>query len=838
MKIDFSKLSGTNSVDTLLDPRGIFSALPEKDEKFTWARDVQSEVWKKWFEKRNEKNLIIKMNTGSGKTVVALLILKSCLNENKGPAVYVLPDPYLAKQALMEAKALGIDVTEDPQDLNFRRGRAILVTNIYKLINGHSIFGVRETYIQIGSIVIDDVHACLDTTEEQFTLKIPYNTELYSELFKIFRESLRDQSSTRLLELEHGDLNANILVPYWTWNEKLNEVRELLYKYYREEASKNDDYKSLYFVWPLIKENLELCNCVFGADYIEISPKFNIIDVFPSFINADRRIFMTATLSDDSILVSHFDVPENSIRQSITPDSSNDIGDRMILIPQMLNPNITNDDFKNYIKQISTLYNTVVIVPSNYRARYWEDVADLILRADNLYDGVEKLKSTHVGLAILVNKYDGIDLPGDACRILVIDGLPDMRRKIDKFEEGALQGSDSVIERKIQKIEQGMGRGVRSRDDYCVVFLMGNTLVDELFVKGAIDKFTPATSTQFKISEQLSAQVSSETLQSKDITELINYLLKRDKEWVSASKGSLASIKYNPQNHISEKIVKEREAFNFALNHQYQKAVNSIQEAINTSKDNREKGLLKQHLAEYYYFIDSVKSQEILLSARTLNRQILRPIEGIQYEKIFNRYKNQAQNIKEFYNEKFNNPNKFIISLKSVLENLIFQPETADKFEDAFCNLAFFIGFKGQRPEHTFNRGPDVLWAVGNLTYFVIECKNGATTELISKNDCNQLNGSINWFEEVYDDSCTQYPLLIHPSNCFEYSASPNQNIKIITKEKLELLKNKVLEFGKDLINNNNVQDETKINQLLNYHYLTPDKFISHFTTGFTCNRN
>ncbi|MBE2909209.1 hypothetical protein HPK01_14695 [Anoxybacillus flavithermus] len=93
--------------------------------------------------------------------------------------------------------------------------------------------------------------------------------------------------------------------------------------------------------------------------------------------------------------------------------------------------------------------------------------------------------------------------------------------------------------------------------------------------------------------------------------------------------------------------------------------------------------------------------------------------------------------------------------------------------------------------------------------------------------------------EEEYDDSCTQYPLLIHPSNCFEYSASPNQNIKIITKEKLELLKNKVLEFGQDLINNNNnVQDETKINQLLNYHYLTPDKFISHFTTGFTCNRN
>lgn len=53
------------------------------------------------------------MNTGSGKTVVALLILQSCLNENKGPAVYVVPDSYLVSQVIEQAIQLGIATATD-----------------------------------------------------------------------------------------------------------------------------------------------------------------------------------------------------------------------------------------------------------------------------------------------------------------------------------------------------------------------------------------------------------------------------------------------------------------------------------------------------------------------------------------------------------------------------------------------------------------------------------------------------------------------------------------------------------------------------------------------------
>jgi replicative superfamily II helicase len=76
------------------------------------------------------------MNTGSGKTVVGLVILKSCLNEGVGPAVYIAPDIYLKNQVVAEATALGIEVTTDAESPRFLRSQAILVANIKKLVKG------------------------------------------------------------------------------------------------------------------------------------------------------------------------------------------------------------------------------------------------------------------------------------------------------------------------------------------------------------------------------------------------------------------------------------------------------------------------------------------------------------------------------------------------------------------------------------------------------------------------------------------------------------------------------------------------------------------------------
>lgn len=113
------------------------------------------------------------MNTGSGKTVVGLVMLQSCLNEDKGPAIYVVPDNYLVKQVIEEAKKLGISATENKDDYSYSNSKAILVTTIQTIVNGHSSFGMRESgNYRIGSIIIDDVHACMDKINSQFMIRI------------------------------------------------------------------------------------------------------------------------------------------------------------------------------------------------------------------------------------------------------------------------------------------------------------------------------------------------------------------------------------------------------------------------------------------------------------------------------------------------------------------------------------------------------------------------------------------------------------------------------------------------------------------------------------------
>ena len=172
MEINLDSIFYDSSSESL-HPRDIFMSLPDKDSKYSYPRDIQTEVWNKWNEVRSEKNCIIKMNTGSGKTVVGLMILKSLIDEGKGPAVYVVPDNYLVSQVVKEAKKLGVKIAESENDYNYLNRNAILVINIHKLINGKSVFGMRSTNnIQIGSIIIDDVHACIDTINQQFTISI------------------------------------------------------------------------------------------------------------------------------------------------------------------------------------------------------------------------------------------------------------------------------------------------------------------------------------------------------------------------------------------------------------------------------------------------------------------------------------------------------------------------------------------------------------------------------------------------------------------------------------------------------------------------------------------
>jgi hypothetical protein len=244
--LDFGKLTKRSVVDSATEPRRIFAALPARDPKYARPWDVQTQVWDRWHERRTESDLLVKMNTGGGKTVVGLMMLKSSLNEGAGPAVYITPDIYLADQVRDEAKALGIETTDDPRSGRFQAGKAILVTYVHKVINGLSVFGVvgdTRQHIEMGSVLVDDTHACLATLEDQFTLTIPRGHAAYNALASLFDDALQDQSPSAFRDLAEDVPGVALRIPYWAWADRREQVLNVLHPH-----RASDEFK---FVWPL-----------------------------------------------------------------------------------------------------------------------------------------------------------------------------------------------------------------------------------------------------------------------------------------------------------------------------------------------------------------------------------------------------------------------------------------------------------------------------------------------------------------------------------------------------------------------------------------------------------
>lgn len=212
---NFAKYIKQDKNNTIIDPSKIFASLPQK--YYQYLRTPQNDVIEKWFKRRDESAVIIKMNTGSGKTLAGLLILESCLRENKGPCVYVVPDNYLIEQVKKEADTLGIRATTNIDSINFETSKEILICNIYQLFNGQSRFGIRKSEIEIGSIVIDDAHACIDIIDNQFaiTIKKDTNKNLYDQIFGLFINDIGNQSQSLAIKLKSNEPNAIGLVPLY-----------------------------------------------------------------------------------------------------------------------------------------------------------------------------------------------------------------------------------------------------------------------------------------------------------------------------------------------------------------------------------------------------------------------------------------------------------------------------------------------------------------------------------------------------------------------------------------------------------------------------------------------
>lgn len=786
--VDFGKLRTQTKKVVPIEPGEIFRRLP-KPEGFNDIYTSQEQVLKSWFDRRNDTDVVIKLHTGGGKTLVGLLMAQSTLNETKEPVLYLAPTRQLVKQTLEKAKAHGIAAVSyekgKPLADDFINGKAIMVATYKALFNGQSKFGIRggaKAPVKAGLIILDDAHVAFSVVRESFTLVVDAdkNSTCYTGLTSLFRRTFRDSDRLGTFDdIIEGSSGGVIEVPYWAWHEQLDTVREYL--------RNNSDNHAL--VWPLLRDNLHLCHALISRNSFTITPVLPMVNEFPTFSDSPRRIYMSATISDDSEIVKTFDAEPRFVSNALTSRSLAGISERMILIPDLMPFSVdTLDAVSKLLKWTAEKRNfgSVVLVHSKAAAKRWEEVATFANNSEEVDRLVGQLQERVInGPVVFANRYDGIDLPGDSCRLLVIEGLPAGTTDYELMRAATLYGGASISRMLAQRIEQGIGRGARGSGDHCVVILAGADLAGWIAKDANFQLLTSATKAQLDIG----STVSKEVKDHRELAKTVATSFDRNPDWIEYHAETLAeSLDQDPTDPDRFEIAAaERKAFNLWSDGYHDKAITKLDNSINSAKslDVQTRGWLLQlagRIANQWG--QTERGDELQRDAYGNNRNLLRPRIIPPYRPLATPTAQATVISQQFQSYRIRRG--LLKRFEDVVSHL-HPNSTANQFEQALVDLAQMIGLTAERFD-TGGLGPDVLWLLPQKIGFIIEAKSRKLKKnALTKENHGQLLVAQEWFNQNYP-GYEAVRISVHPTNKATKSAAATDSYALTYETLTELI--------------------------------------------------
>lgn len=835
--VDFKKKIALKSKSKITNPIDLYNTLDRKSIAGP-LRPVQEYALDEWYNNRkDERDLIVKLHTGEGKTLIGLLMLQSALNLGEGPCIYVCPNIYLVEQVCGEAGKFGIPfcVIDSNNTIpnEFLSAEKILITHAHKIFNGKSIFGIGNNCIKAGTIVLDDSHACIDVLKNSFTITISRenNEAIYNKILTLFSDDLIEQGEGSYLDIKAGEYDTLMMVPYWAWNSKRMELLSILSEY-----SLIDEIQ---FVWPLIKDKIIEYSCLISGNKIEITPYNVSVEQFRTFSSAKRRILMSATTQEDIFFVKGLDFSTNAVANPIKYPQSRWSGEKMLLMPSSIDEECDRDLVATqFAKLTNAPFGVVAIVPNTKRAVYYEKIGAIFPKNNKeLFEVIDDLRKGKFSNTVVINnRYDGIDLPDESCRVLVIDSLPYLNSYFDKYEEKCCPNSEIINKKIAQKIEQGIGRAVRGEKDYCAIIVIGSDI--EKFMRGVLTRkyFSSQTQKQIEIGFEVAKMAKEEILQDdtsmKQIFSLITQILNRDEGWKEYYASEMNEIEDGVlDTSIYERYAAETKLEKLFSDGEYEKASEETQKFIDKFiNDDLEKGWYLEQMARYAYMYSEEKSKTLQKSAFKKNPQLLKPKEGIAYSKIS--FLNETR-INKFKSNigKYDSFNEFNLYINELIENLSFGI-AAEKFESALKNLGEILGYVSQRPDKEIRKGPDNLWCVSNKKYVFFECKNEVdeNRNAIKKSEAGQFNNHCGWFKKEYGELVDVLRIMIIPTKQLAHDADFNEEVFVMRRNGLKKLKDNLKKFVKEIrkYELDSLSDE-KIQGYLNMYKLNIEDFPGNY---------
>lgn len=779
--------------------------LANRKKGYAYLRANQKEFLDIWNKRRTEKDIIGILNTGAGKTLIGLLMLKSKMLESGLPSLYLCPTKQLVEQVYKQANNYGIQTcvtASDDWENDFYNADKILITTFDKLFNGKSVFGIKgfSEPKKIGSIVIDDAHACIKSARKQSTITINKEEKYYQTLLSIFSIDLKYQSEGKYRAIVNGEKSVCTQVPYWTWINNIDIVK-------KELADMSMSENPHVFSYRMISDILDYCQCYISGDKIEITPRNIPVERVPSFFEAEHRFILSATLNNED-LYSELNIDKDAISNPIITDNSTvDIGERLIISPTKYHKELSDSFMREKIVQFSNekKQNTIVIVPSNYQANLWKELGVTITDAESIVRELKSLNQSSGKVIVLVNRYDGIDIPEDLSHVLVLDGLPGFSTNREKVILSDTITYDWKASQLAQRIEQGLGRTVRSVTDYSVVFLLGDALSNFVGRKEYLKYFSPALQKQLELSKELRNEKFNNVGEAlNEIFDSIDLSLSRNPKWIEYSKEVLKTTT-TPVFDINNfrMYIEEQDIYRLLIDGKLHEADIKVNNIINSDISDEIKTKYTQLLAEIKYYSDMDVSLNLQVKAYEAGdwKNIFKP----QTKNIKKKIKGNNSQVYAVYKTLvgFSSSVDFKIHLDNILRTLIYSNEqSSDEFEEAIEKLGTMLGFESIRPEKIWiDGGPDNLWTTESYS-ILIECKNRRTQDKIVKGDIEQLLASAQWYSNTYHDSSEHHFNLMFHKSAIVANDAPllTKDGFVVPTEKLQVLKERLTKFRDSIL--------------------------------------
>lgn len=831
--VNFKNRLAGKKAEKPTDPVKLYETLDRAHDKGP-LRPAQLAVLNEWSSiHQSTRDAIVKLHTGQGKTLIGLLMLQARLNAGRGPALYLCPDNFLIAQTCEQARQFGIATCIADPDLpdEFMSGDKILVASVQKLFNGLTKFGLNQQSITIESLLMDDAHACADTIREQCRIRIPSNEPAYSALRTLFAADLETQGTGTYADICNDKRDALLPVPYWAWVSREAEIASIL--------STHSKLDSIRYAWPLLKDMLGYCQCIISGFAIEIEPYIAPLSAFGSYWKASHRIFMSATVTDDAFLVKGLQLTPETITKPLSYSKETWSGEKMVLLPSLINEELGRERIvKGFAAEnLKRSFGVVALVPSFNRTKDWSAHGALIAKKETVSDIIAGLKQGEFKkTAVLVNRYDGIDLPDDSCRILVFDSKPYSESLTDLYQEFCRPDSEATLMRAIRTVEQGMGRSVRGEKDYCVIVVVGTDIIRLIRDKVSRKYVSSQMAAQIQLGLELADMARQEIEEGEKPVDAFNGLVRqclgRDADWKAFYVEKMSKVKPHGANEqVLRLYAAELRAENAYSAGDYSSASDELQKLLDSGAvNNDDKAWYLQEMARYHYRSNRTESQRLQVAAHKGNRLLLKPATGVTVAKLTVLSQGRVERVAKWAGG-FGSYSELDVNLSDILGRLVFGTK-ADKFEQALDELSRMLGFAGERPDKEWKEGPDNLWALDATQYLLWECKSEVdiTRAEINKREAEQMNRSSAWFGKHYPGMSVKR-IIIHPTHTVQSAAAFTHDVEAMRESELKRLVKSVKEFFKSF-ESLNLKDlsTAHIQKMINAHNLDLPNILSRYS--------